>query len=49
VKSPEECQSIEDMRRGIDALDREIIARLGRRARYVVASASHRIIGNLSQ
>ena len=39
MKPPEECASIEDVRQGIDALDREVIARLGRRARYVEAAA----------
>ncbi|MBA3635873.1 MAG: isochorismate lyase [Actinomycetota bacterium] len=39
MKYPEDCESIEDVRQGIDALDREIIARLGRRARYVEAAA----------
>jgi isochorismate pyruvate lyase len=36
---PEDCESIEDVRQGIDALDREIIARLARRARYVGTAA----------
>jgi isochorismate pyruvate lyase len=39
LKPTEECESIEDVRLGIDALDREIIALLGRRARYVEAAA----------
>jgi isochorismate pyruvate lyase len=39
VKPPEECASIEDVREGIDALDREIIALTGRRARFVEAAA----------
>jgi isochorismate pyruvate lyase len=39
VRPPEECASIEDVRLGIDALDREIIALIGRRARYVEAAA----------
>lgn len=37
-KPPEECASIEDVRRGIDALDREVVALIGRRARYVEAA-----------
>ena len=37
---PEDCASIEDVRRGIDALDREIIALIGRRSRYVRAAAT---------
>lgn len=39
VKPPEECASLEEVRWGIDALDREIIALIGRRARYVEAAA----------
>jgi isochorismate pyruvate lyase len=39
IKPPSECASIEDVRRGIDALDREIVALIGRRARYVEAAA----------
>jgi isochorismate pyruvate lyase len=39
VKPPEECASIEDVRLGIDALDREVIALIGRRARYIGAAA----------
>ncbi|HET7269635.1 MAG TPA: isochorismate lyase [Rubrobacter sp.] len=39
MKSPEDCESIEDVRLGIDALDREIITLLGRRARYVETAA----------
>ncbi len=39
MKPPEECASIEDVRLGIDALDREVIALIGRRARYVEAAA----------
>jgi isochorismate pyruvate lyase len=39
LKPPEECESIEDVRQGIDALDREVITLLGRRARYVEAAA----------
>lgn len=39
MKPPEDCANIEDVRRDIDALDREIIALIGRRARYVEAAA----------
>ena len=39
MKEPEDCGSIEDVRGAIDGLDREILALLGRRARYVVAAA----------
>ena len=43
MKPPEECASIEDVRLGIDALDREVIALIGRRARYVEAAARFKI------
>jgi isochorismate pyruvate lyase len=39
MKRPEDCESLDDFRTAIDALDREIIARLGQRARYVEAAA----------
>ena len=39
MKAPEDCASIEDVREGIDGLDREILRLLGRRARYVAAAA----------
>ena len=39
MKPPEQCASIEDVRLGIDSLDREVIALIGRRARYVEAAA----------
>ncbi len=39
MKPPEDCARIEDVREGIDALDREVIALIGRRARYVEAAA----------
>ena len=39
MKPPEECASIADVREGIDALDREIVALIGRRARYIGAAA----------
>ena len=39
MKPPEECASIEEIRLAIDALDREVIALIGRRARYVEAAA----------
>jgi isochorismate pyruvate lyase len=38
VKRPGNCKSIEDMRRSIEALDREIIQLIGRRAGYVEAT-----------
>ncbi|HEX2740848.1 MAG TPA: isochorismate lyase [Rubrobacter sp.] len=40
MKQPEDCESIEDVRRAIDALDREVISLIDRRARYVEAAAS---------
>lgn len=39
MKSPGECQSLEDVRAEIDGIDREILALLGRRAGYVHAAA----------
>ncbi len=39
MKSPEDCASIEDVRRSIDALDREILRLIGERSRYVRAAA----------
>lgn len=40
IKPPEGCETIEDVRRGIDALDREVVALIGRRSRYVRAAAA---------
>lgn len=37
MKSPAECDSIEDVRAAIDELDEEIVALLGRRFQYVKA------------
>jgi isochorismate pyruvate lyase len=39
VKPPEDCASIEDGRRGIDALDHAIVRLIGERSRYVKAAA----------
>ena len=39
MKKPEECESLEDVRGAIDALDRKIVAPLGARSRYVEATA----------
>ena len=36
---PEECRSLEEIREGMDALDREIIRMLARRVAYVKAAA----------
>ena len=37
MKAPDDCTSIEDVRQAIDAIDREIVAALGRRFQYVKA------------
>ena len=39
MKRPEDCESIQDVRQSIDALDREVIGLIGRRAQYVEAAA----------
>ena len=39
MKTPGDCQNIEDVREAIDALDREIVGLIGRRSRYVEAAA----------
>jgi isochorismate pyruvate lyase len=39
VKSPQECESLGDVREAVDVLDREIVALLGRRSRYVEKAA----------
>ncbi len=39
MKPPEECANVEDVRKGIDALDRRIVALIGERSRYVSAAA----------
>ena len=39
MKTPEDCRNIEDVREAVDALDREIVGLIGRRARYVEAAA----------
>ena len=39
MRRPEDCESIEDVRRAIDTLDREIIHLIGRRASYVERAA----------
>ena len=39
MKKPEDCQNIEDVRKAIDSLDREIVGLIGRRGRYVEAAA----------
>ena len=37
LKSPAECNSIEEVRAAIDAIDHEVVQALGLRARYVKA------------
>jgi isochorismate pyruvate lyase len=39
VKAPEACTSLTEVRSAIDALDRELLVTLGRRAGYVHAAA----------
>lgn len=39
VKSPEECTSMVEVRAGVDALDRELVALLDRRFGYMRAAA----------
>lgn len=39
AKSPDACTSLADIRAEIDRLDRDIVARLAQRQRYVVAAA----------
>jgi isochorismate pyruvate lyase len=39
MKHPADCENLEDVREAIDALDREIIYLIGRRARYVEVAA----------
>jgi len=39
MKPSEDCASIEDVHKNIDALDREIAALIGRRAGYVTVAA----------
>jgi isochorismate pyruvate lyase len=39
MKHPADCEYLEDVREAIDALDREIVYLIGRRARYVEVAA----------
>lgn len=39
MKPPEECEGLSDVREAVDALDREIVGLIGRRAAYVEAAA----------
>ena len=45
VKPPEDCASLEDVRRGIDALDLDIIRLIGERSQYVKAAAKFKTRG----
>ncbi len=39
MKQPEECSNIQDIRAQIDRIDRQIIAALGQRFKYVLAAS----------
>jgi isochorismate pyruvate lyase len=39
MKQPEECQSMAEVRAGVDALDEEIVTRLAKRFRFMAAAA----------
>jgi isochorismate pyruvate lyase len=39
MKKPDDCSNIEEIRQEIDAIDKEVIAALGRRFAYVKAAA----------
>lgn len=39
-RSPQQCRDMQDIRAEIDAIDRQIIALLGRRIRYVEAATA---------
>jgi isochorismate pyruvate lyase len=39
AKAPEDCTNMEEVRHGIDTLDREIIGLISTRSRYVKAAA----------
>ncbi|CBS89338.1 isochorismate lyase [Azospirillum lipoferum] len=40
MKSPEQCADLQDVRTGIDTIDRQIVTLLGERLRYVHAAAA---------
>jgi isochorismate pyruvate lyase len=42
MKQPKECNNIQDIRREIDRLDREIINLLGKRFEYVKAASKYK-------
>lgn len=39
IRPPEDCHDMSDVRRGVDALDRELVALLTRRQGYMAAAA----------
>ena len=39
IPTPEACQSMADVRAGVDALDRELVTLIAQRARYMEAAA----------
>lgn len=39
ITQPEACQTMQDVRAGVDALDRELVALIAERARYMEAAA----------
>lgn len=39
ITEPEACQTMQDVRAGVDALDRELVALIAERARYMEAAA----------
>jgi isochorismate pyruvate lyase len=39
ITEPEACQTMQDVRAGVDALDRELVALIAQRARYMEAAA----------
>ena len=39
MKEPDECSNIQEIRKGIDKIDRQIIAAFGKRFEYVKAAA----------
>ncbi|MFY0637945.1 chorismate mutase [Maricaulis maris] len=39
ITDPEACQTMQEVRAGVDALDRELVALIAQRARYMEAAA----------
>lgn len=39
VQAPEDCETMTDVRAGVDALDRELVALIAERSRYMEAAA----------